>query len=242
VKRLIWPILVCAAGSGCKPSRPAVAIEAVEPALVVRDDAKVDPEPYPKVESMIGFGSLPASVYEDLGSRVVARTLAPPETPKQPMGRRTKPVPWRGLDSLEKPEVALAPPLTLLISFAPKKREPSRPRVLADLVVLADYTTEPDVPQRLDLPPPKLIRTPSRDVNLPIELPSLANWKPDRASLDDPAAEFAIESAQSAASPLRQQPAPFVPINLPDPFPNRTNVTAQEPEPPVVAPTPQLPK
>ena len=229
VSSLVALILMTGA---CKPSRSGgVTVVAADPTPVARADSE-KPEP---------VATAPAAV-EDFGSRVVARTLAPRETPKEPVARRTRPLPWHGLDSLERPEVALAAPLTSLISFTPKKRSPSRPRLLAELTPLAEYTAEPAPPQRLDLPPPRLIRTPSRDVNLPIELPVQANWRPDRASLDDPAAEYALESAQAAAAPLRQQPAPFVPINLPEPFPNRANVASPEPASPVVAPTPQAPK
>lgn len=218
---------------GCKRSA-AVTVETVEPAPVAQT------EPPPRAEQIAS--SRPASVYDDLGSKVVARTLEPPQTPKVPMGRRTKPLPWRGLVALERPELPLAEPLTNVISLPPAKTKAPRPRLLADIAPLIEYTAEPAPPQRLDMPPAQLIRTPSRDVNLPIDLPAQANWKPDRAGLDDPAAEFALESAQSAASPLREQPAPFVPVNLPEPFPNRASVTAPAPEPPVVAATPQPPK
>src|SRR5262249_27031148 len=149
---------------------------------------------------------------------------------------------WHGLVALEKPELPLAAPLTMLISLPPAKAKTSRPRLLAELAPLIEYAAEPAPPQRLDVPPGQLIRTASRDVNLPIELPAQESWKPDRAAMDDPAAEFALESAQSASSPLREQPAPFVPVNLPDPFPNRASVTSPAPEPPVVAATPQPPK
>src|SRR4051812_21146672 len=241
MKRLITAGVIAALlpVGACKPSAAVTVDPLPAEAPVVRVEPKVEAEPMP--ETLVST-SLPASVYEDIGTKLVARTLAPPETAKVPMGRRTKPLPWHGLASLENPTPPLATPLTALIDLPKSKSRSPRPRMLADLIPLADYTAEPTPPQRLDVPPPKLVRTPSRDVNLPIDLPSQANWKPDRASLDDPAAEFALESAQAVPSPLRDVPAPFVPVNLPDPFPNRANITSTAPEPSVVAPTPQVPK
>jgi hypothetical protein len=224
--------LVPAGGCSKSSSSGVVTVDVTKPAPVVLAEPKTEPVSI----------NAPAAFAEDFGSKVVARTLAPPEAPKVPVGQRTKPLPWHGLDSLEKPGLELAPPLSVLISLAPAKSRTPRPRMLADLTPLADYTAEPAPPQRLDLPPPRLVRTPSRDVNLPIDLSLQTSYRPDRASLDDPAAEFALESAQAAPSPLREQPAPFVPVNLPEPFPNRANITSPAAEPPVVAPTPQPPK
>jgi hypothetical protein len=239
MKRLISVGLVAAMlpAAGCNKSAPAgaVIVDVAEskPAVRVEPEA-VKTEPV-SLESSTAFAN-------DLGRRAVARALSPADAPKQPMGRRTKPLPWHGLTSLEKPEVALALPSTKLISLLPAKAKPPRPRLVAEFAPLIEYTAELEPPQRVDVPPARLVRTPSRDVNLPIELPTQANWKADRASLDDPAAEFALQSAQAGNAPLRDQPAPFVPVNLPEAFPNRASVASPAAEPPVVAPTPQVPK
>jgi hypothetical protein len=68
------------------------------------------------------------------------------------------------------------------------------------------------------------IRLSAPDVNQPPPLPILANPGIDRASLDDPTADESLKSALSAVPPIRSNPAPFLRLNLPDPFENAQTV------------------
>jgi hypothetical protein len=83
---------------------------------------------------------------------------------------------------------------------------------------------------------------PSRDLNQPVDLPVLATYKLDRASLDDPTMEYSVQQAQGGDLRQREKKAPFVRVNLPDPFENRMEIRSTLPEPPIVAPVPQPPK
>lgn len=65
-----------------------------------------------------------------------------------------------------------------------------------------------------------LIRMPSVDVNQPLPIPILARPQKDRASLADPGLEASLQAAIRPVAAVRNHPAPFVPINLPDPFEN----------------------
>jgi hypothetical protein len=88
----------------------------------------------------------------------------------------------------------------------------------------------------------KTARTPSRDPNTPVDLPVQATYKLDRASLDDPTADYSVGQAQGGELRQRDKKAAFVRINLPEPFENRVEIRTTLPEPPLVAPVPQPPK
>src|SRR4051812_13632319 len=62
------------------------------------------------------------------------------------------------------------------------------------------------------------VRLLSVDVAGPIPLPILARPLKDRASLTDPTLEASTAAALSKVTLSRAVPAPFQPINLPDPF------------------------
>lgn len=220
----------------CKPSRPVVQAEAGEP-KPLSPVIKIEQEPKP-VEEPAG----PPAFANDSGGKILARLLPPQSPPKLSPGFRNEPKTRPGLLTLERAELPQNSPSTNPIGLPPQKKSALRPRLLPDAVPLSEYTAEPTPPHRLELPLAQLVRTPSRDVNLPIGLSVQARYQADRASVDDPTFEFSLERSQSDPLPLRQTPAPFVRVNLPEPFENRAEVRTQVPEPPVVAPTPQTPK
>ncbi len=65
------------------------------------------------------------------------------------------------------------------------------------------------------------LRVPSVDANVVPPLPFLAKPIVDRASLTDATEEMSAKVAVGAPMPRRTTPAPFVKIDLPDPFENR---------------------
>ncbi len=76
------------------------------------------------------------------------------------------------------------------------------------------------VPNRIEFPIVVFSTLPAADVKQPVLLPILARRSVDRASLEDPAADFTAQSIVNNKLPLRSRPAPFVKVVLPDPFEN----------------------
>jgi hypothetical protein len=54
-----------------------------------------------------------------------------------------------------------------------------------------------------------------------LPLPILARPVPDRASLEDATAAYSATAATTAPPVWRTKPAPFLRLNLPDPYENR---------------------
>lgn len=226
--QLLFPGLVVGALTSCNLPSPGIIAAVDEPPTIGLRQM-------PRPEEPPVFAG-------DRGSQVLARIMAPPQPPSLPRGYRRYPLPRAGLIALERPELLTASPRTTLISIPVPSLAPLRPYGLPDLAPLAGITFEPEVPQRPELPNKPLVRTPSRDVNLPIELPVQSKYQPDRASLIDPAEAYAVQAAQGPLPRLRDQPAPFVRVDLPDPFANRTAVSDPPAPPAVVAPVPMPPK
>lgn len=65
-----------------------------------------------------------------------------------------------------------------------------------------------------------LVQLPSIDIHQPLPIPILAQPVKDRASLAEPEFEASLDAALQAFTPVRDQPVPFTPLNLPDPFEN----------------------
>ena len=226
-------ILICAAlfGLACQPSTPPP----VEVAAVEIQEAKPVEAAAPAASGAFVFAN-------DASGKILSRVLPPTKPAQLPATAQGEPKPRRGLPGLERPEVATAAPPTTLPASPKAKSPPLRPRLLPDGTPLIDLLPDIATPQRLELPAGERIRTPSRDVNLPIEMPTQARYQTDRAPLEDPTADLSVEKANSQPSPVRSTPAPFVRVNLPEPFENRAAVKTATPEPPVVAPVPMPPK
>ena len=88
----------------------------------------------------------------------------------------------------------------------------------------------------MKLPAGPKIGWPSQDVNQPIPLPILARQVTDRASLDDPSGEASLVAALAPTVPDRTTPAPFLKLNLPDPFEHRNAVRLRTPLPEIPLP------
>jgi len=216
--------------SGCqRPSPGALSVAVSETSPPVAQTPVSLPEPPASVEP-----EMPAAFAGDAGSKLRDRILLPSEPPRWAIDRRTRPLARDAIAALERPEAPTAPLLTTFIRFTPPP--------LRDAAPLVDLMADPAVPQRPELPATFLVSTPSRDVNLPAELPPLAKFQLDRASLDDPTEEFSLRAAQQTAAPIRDKPAPFVKVNLPEPFERRVMGIEVTAEPSVVAPPPRAPK
>jgi hypothetical protein len=104
---------------------------------------------------------------------------------------------------------------------------------------VVSHRKQPKAPKEVKLPTQPLIRLPSLDVHSPLPIPILAKPQPDRASLGDPALQASVDAALKRFTPTRDRPAPFVPLNLPDPFEHvragqLRNPPPENPMPPVI--------
>ncbi len=136
-----------------------------------------------------------------------------------------------GAARIEKPELPLAtfpdpPPRA-----KPETGGPVRPRPLPEEPPLFGLKVQPVPPGKVKLPPGTLIRLQSRDIHQPIPLPVLGLMQPDRAPLTDPTVEASTAAALANAMPQRLTPAPFVRLNLPDPFEHAQAVRLRTPPP-----------
>ena len=99
-------------------------------------------------------------------------------------------------------------------------RKDAKPIPLMDRVPLDLSFSEIDRPERIEMPVGALAKLETPDVKQPAALPVLARPTPDRASLEDPTAEFTSESILNGNLPLRSTQASFVKVTLPEPFEN----------------------
>lgn len=80
-------------------------------------------------------------------------------------------------------------------------------------------------PAPIYLPEGALVRIESsNELSQPAPLPLLGKPVPDRASLDDPTADFTAKSVILETIPLRSEPDPNSKINLPNPFELRETI------------------
>jgi hypothetical protein len=222
--------------AGCKPARkvslaPGV-IAAPQPAKVDSDPSLI---PDPALSGTFAFA-------EDSGGKILAKILPPPDPARASPEPKTTPKPRKGLSALEQPDANLPSVNHDIPGPAQPKRPPLRPRLLSDAAPLDHYQADPIVPARPELPSTTLVRQPGRDVNEPIPLPAQAKQLPDRASVEDPTAEFSGQRVVNHQPAMRSTPVPFVRMNLPEPFEHRVVVRVAEEEPPIVAPVPRPPK
>ena len=175
----------------------------------------------------------------DQGAKLVAEVL-------QPREKREAKIPgpkgWPAAGLVENPGLPILPyagglPRTDL----PIPGRVVRPRHPTEETPLAGYRGQPVPPPVPEMAVAPLVRLAAVDVNEVPPLPILAKPVPDRASLADPTMEASTAAAVANAIPVRISPAPFVRLNLPDPFEHHHAVRVRTPPaedivPPVVIP------
>jgi hypothetical protein len=163
---------------------------------------------------------------DDRGGQILSKLL-PPSEKAVPLAEREAPAPRRHPPpGLEKPLVPL-PPVPADMPRLPAGKPPAlRPRPLPEDLPLAGHLADPTPPQAQTLHAADRVRIPSVDVHQPISLPILAQPASNRAPLDDATAEASRNAALATSPPARSAPAPFVKIDLPDPFENRLKPAA----------------
>ena len=233
---------ILVASIGCTRSSGVFTVVPAPVPVVVRAEADNAPQEPPKKDEPTkdseGF-----RFPEDRGGQLLGKVLLPSEkTSSPPDSVTTGPRRLPGSPSLEQPSVPLTPS-RLDVPRLPSVRKESSPRLrpLPDEAPLSTFRTDPQPPQTQVLPAGERARVSGPDPIQPVVLPVLAQPLPERASLDDPGAEFSAATVQSATVPFRSTPAPFVRQNLPDPFENRDTVRLrstpdEHPDPQTAAP------
>jgi len=126
---------------------------------------------------------------------------------------------------LNRPPQSLPPSVADLPDTDPEPPvQPLRPHLVSADPPLEWADTTPRMPARKSLPSAARVRLPSPDIKQPLPPPALAQDVPDRASLTDPTGALSHAVALAAKMPARTSPAPFLRINLPDPFELREEV------------------
>jgi len=172
---------------------------------------------------------------KDKGGKLVGDLLRPTE--KSLVDELTKKR-LSGPAFLERPEIPSPPYKGLPPKPAIKNvGNPVRPKSAADEIPLSRFFGDPKLPVVVKLEGAALVKWPMPDPNEPAPLPILAQPKSDRAPLTDPTTDASTDAALSGTIPVRDNPAPFLRINIPDPFENRQTIKVRNPLP--EEPTPQ---
>jgi hypothetical protein len=202
-----------------------------------------DPPPQPPKKDVPAKDGEGFRFPEDRGGQLLGKVLLPSEkTAAPPDSVSTGPRPHTSSPTLDQPAVPLTPSRLDVPRLPSVRKESSnRLRPLPDESPLTTLHTDPQPPQTQVLPAGERARVPGPDPIQPAPLPLIAQPLPDRASLDDPGAEFSAAAVQSATVPARSKLAPFVRQNLPDPFENRDtirlrNTPDEHPDPQTAAP------
>jgi hypothetical protein len=161
----------------------------------------------------------------DKSGKLLDEALRPPQKLADEAASTPKPKQLKAPASVEHPEVALtAPPLGMARPALLPKAPPLRPHVLPEDAPLTGYHGDLARVKTEHLPAGAPVRLASPDVNQLPPLPFLATLSIDRASLEDPTSDDSLKTALAAVPPIRTNPAPFVRLNLPDPFENAQTV------------------
>jgi hypothetical protein len=167
---------------------------------------------------------------DDRAGRLLAEMLLPHrQTPSGPAGDFTTPPRPAGLVAVEVPDWPL-PPAQVETSrprIEPPARE-ARPRLAGEAPPLEWARFSPRAPARQELPSAARVRLPSPDLSRPLPLPVLAQPLPDRAPVTDPTAEASRSAALAGKVPPAAL-APFLRLNLPDPFEHRHEIRLRKP-------------
>jgi hypothetical protein len=149
-------------------------------------------------------------------SKILVPTSPPPLSPLASKGQSERILPA----GIAEPRPASLPSSLVPVRIPLPPRVDARPSPLPERVPVDFTGLQPDRPEHIKLPVGGLTRLPTPDVKQPVTVPILGRPVPDRASLDDPTAEFTASSVFNKNLPLRTTTAPFVKTNLPDPFEN----------------------
>ena len=206
--------------ASCGPSRTQPSPEVLVANEVAAAPGKGEDEPK-NGGAAVGPALVSGSAFAfpaDAGGKLLGVLVTPAEPPRlpapTPRGPSERPIP----DAIERPTA-----LPRLANPAPPTvplRAPvaARPAAVVERVPAQFASDVPDLPFRIELPPGPATRAASANPAEVLPLPPLARPVADRASLDDPSADFSAKAVTGAPLPIRSTRAAFVRVNLPDPF------------------------
>lgn len=171
----------------------------------------------------------------DKGGKLLGETLRPGQKAADDPAAEPAPKPLVAPLEIAQPAVALSTPPTDLPRPALKpKTPPLRPHVLAEDAPLSAYRADPAAVRTIHMPAGALVHVPTPDVNVAPWLPFQGVLGIDKGPLDDPTTDDSLKTALAAPPPIRSNPAPFLRLNLPDPFENGqvVRLRVQPPEDP----------
>jgi hypothetical protein len=128
-------------------------------------------------------------------------------------------------------------PLAVPPDYATRPERPTGPNAggLPDLplppclIELSPLHSRPSTPARPEMPTAARVRLPSPDLHRPAPLPVLAHPVPDRPMLTDPTAAASRAAALAGKVPPQTAPAPFLRLDLPDPFEHHNAIRLRKP-------------
>jgi hypothetical protein len=183
----------------------------------------------------------------DRGGQLLGQLLTPPDQLPGDGRPRAHPIPLPPPASVDRPDVPLAvvgqPPLPRP-GIDPKAQK-LRPHAVAEAAPLSADRNEPKLPTVPYLAAGARIHLAARSVDEPVALPILAQPGVDRVPLEDPTSDASLQAALAAVPPSRENPVPFTPSSLPDPFENAQTIRLKTPpaeDPTPASGGPQLPK
>jgi hypothetical protein len=171
---------------------------------------------------------------DDRAGELLGELLTPSQTAKTTVEKTTEPRKNPPSALVEQPTPSLPQvatvPVLLPSNAGAKRLQPGAP---VEEMPLLSYRLDPALPHAQILPAGERVRLPSRNVNQAMALPMLAQLVTDRAPLDDPTAEASLTLGLAAQPPSRTTPAPFLRLNLPEPFENRVKSLSERIEEPL---------
>jgi hypothetical protein len=160
---------------------------------------------------------------DDKGGKLLADLLPPHRlAPPAPSGHVAGPERSAPARFPEKPDLPLLPNQADLPQ--PRLEPPARslrPRTVLGADALTGLLPDPLLPHQQELPDAARVRVPSPEINHASALPTLAQPLPDRAPVTDPTVDISTKAAMVGSVSPRTTPAPFLRLNLPDPFEHR---------------------
>jgi hypothetical protein len=203
-----------------------------EPTIAIQSEVEASPgrreEPKSEAGSSEKSAALPSGTAfafpPDNGGKLLAKLLPPsdlrplnPAAPEGPQARRIPP-------AIEWPSAALSSGKPVPPRLPAPKSAEIHPRPLPEPLPADFARFDPTPPVRIRLPEGELTRLPAPDATRPLVLPPLAQPVLDRASLEDPTADYSARSVIGAPLRPRTTPVAFLKVNLPDPFENAETV------------------
>lgn len=224
---LLSVVIAGLAAAGC--GKRATTIE-IDPETLQQAAAPKDKPAVREVVVVDKSAAAPADITqafpENAEGKLLIEQLKPREIGVPTRHSRANPLSVAPPRRVVQPEPPLPPSRSELPRGALARADkPVRPQLLPGDPPLAREQIKPALPEKIFLIAGPPVRLRSEDVERMQPLPFLSDRPAaDRASSADPTANFSKARALTTKAPARAEPAPFLRIDLPDPFRDRIEV------------------